>query len=494
LSMIQHHRYRHFAARRIRQIASTVWLITSMALPLLGLASAAGVDLRPVDTDTIIHTVAAGETLSRIASRYGVTIEAIMQANGLANPDRIVVGQVLSIPRELEGGGQLHVIRSGETLSLIAARYGVSIEAIMQANGLASADRIVAGQQLTIPSGTHISQAEPEAAATAPETTYVVQRGDSLYRISLMFGVSTDDLLASNSLANPSALYTGLPLRIPAAPVTYTESTAPAEPAEAEGGRGGGTYVVRAGDTLASIAIENDVTVDGIIVANGLTSAGRIFAGQELRLPEPGSAARPFPGQGDTAHTIAPGETLAAIALNYGVTVQALLAANNLRSAAEAGAGMTIAIPGGLVGTNSVRYASDGSGLCENVTVSHVGSGYFILPVYGYVFTQKFHEYHPGVDLATDLGVPVYAADGGTVMYAGWNPYGYGNLVVLDHGNGWRTYYGHLSRYSVGCGDWAPRGSIIAEVGSTGNSSGPHLHFEMLRFGVAVNPAGSLQF
>ena len=101
---------------------------------------------------------------------------------------------------------------------------------------------------------------------------------------------------------------------------------------------------------------------------------------------------------------------------------------------------------------------------------------------------------HEGLDLAVPTGTPVFAADSGTVVYAGWNPVGYGNLVVLDHGNGWRTYYAHLQSVHVRCGEWLSRGSTIGEIGSTGNSSGPHLHFEMLRFGIAVNPAGYIRF
>jgi murein DD-endopeptidase MepM/ murein hydrolase activator NlpD len=74
------------------------------------------------------------------------------------------------------------------------------------------------------------------------------------------------------------------------------------------------------------------------------------------------------------------------------------------------------------------------------------------------------------------------------VVYAGWSNYGYGNLLVIDHGNGWQTAYAHLSSIGVACGQSVTRGIVVAGLGSTGNSSGPHLHFEMSYYGVKVNP------
>jgi len=191
---------------------------------------------------------------------------------------------------------------------------------------------------------------------------------------------------------------------------------------------------------------------------------------------------------------VLPGETLSAIAMRYGVTLHSLAVANDLNDSAHIYPGMTLSIPSALAGANSVAYASTGPGLCADVTPRRSGTGYFIRPTPRYNFTQGYSALHAGVDLAIDAGTPVFAADSGTVVYAGWNPGGYGNLVVLDHGNGWRTYYAHLQSVHVRCGEWLSRGSTIGEIGSTGNSSGPHLHFEMLRFGIAVNPAGYIRF
>jgi murein DD-endopeptidase MepM/ murein hydrolase activator NlpD len=121
-----------------------------------------------------------------------------------------------------------------------------------------------------------------------------------------------------------------------------------------------------------------------------------------------------------------------------------------------------------------------------------VGTGAFIWPsnshyVGGYEYSPSTN--HFGIDISGSLGDAVYASDNGVVVYAGWNNWGYGNVVVIDHGAGWQTLYAHLSAFGVGCGQSVYQGSVIGAYGSTGNSSGPHLHFEMLNESYGkVNP------
>ena len=86
---------------------------------------------------------------------------------------------------------------------------------------------------------------------------------------------------------------------------------------------------------------------------------------------------------------------------------------------------------------------------------------------------------HPGIDIAAGLGAPIYASDTGVVVFAGWSTRGYGNLVIIDHGNGWQTAYAHLSQINVACGGAIYQGQVLGAAGSTGNSTGSHLHFEM---------------
>ena len=115
-------------------------------------------------------------------------------------------------------------------------------------------------------------------------------------------------------------------------------------------------------------------------------------------------------------------------------------------------------------------------------------------PVGSYTITTPFTTGHSGIDLAAPLGTPVTASDSGVVIFSGWNDYGYGILVVLDHGNGWTTYYAHLSSTAVGCGQYVSRGGLVGQMGSTGRSSGPHVHFEMRWNHTPDNPASYIGF
>jgi len=115
------------------------------------------------------------------------------------------------------------------------------------------------------------------------------------------------------------------------------------------------------------------------------------------------------------------------------------------------------------------------------------GTGRFQWPVLGTV-TQGYWWGHRALDLGAGTGSPVYAADGGFVSFAGWTDIGYGNLVVIDHANGYATYYAHLSAFRVYVGQSVQRGRLIGLVGSTGNSTGPHLHFEIRYNSSLLNP------
>lgn len=119
-----------------------------------------------------------------------------------------------------------------------------------------------------------------------------------------------------------------------------------------------------------------------------------------------------------------------------------------------------------------------------------VGTGVFTRPYYGYIssrFGSRWHEMHTGVDLAGNIGDPIVAADNGVVAAAGYSG-GYGNLIIINHSNGFTTYYGHCSKISVKVGQKVAKGEVIGKVGSTGRSTGPHLHFEVRKNGIPQNP------
>lgn len=132
-----------------------------------------------------------------------------------------------------------------------------------------------------------------------------------------------------------------------------------------------------------------------------------------------------------------------------------------------------------------------GPGACElDTQYGQVGSGAFIWPADDHFLSGYDYSWrHPGLDFSAMLGASLYAVDHGQVVYAGWNNYGYGNFLVLDHGNGWFSAYAHLSQFFVSCRQSVTQGQVIGAAGSTGNSTGPHLHFELFQTGVGqINP------
>jgi len=183
---------------------------------------------QPAHAQGQIHVVQPGETLSSIAARYGTTALAIAQANGLSNPNYIYAGQRLTIS---SGGGSgavaaggTYTVQRGDTLSSIAARHGTTVNAIVQANGLANANYVYAGQRLTIPGGGGSSSGGSQAGGG----THVVQRGDTLASIAYRYGTTVRAIVSANGLTNANYIYPGQRLRIP--------SGGGAAPAPAAGG------------------------------------------------------------------------------------------------------------------------------------------------------------------------------------------------------------------------------------------------------------------
>ena len=142
-------------------------------------------------------------------------------------------------------------------------------------------------------------------------------------------------------------------------------------------------------------------------------------------------------------------------------------------------------VPGQMTADLPYKGGKDPFGESENLGCPAVkdalpGSGKFIWPsAFQLLSGTEFREGHPGIDLGAPSGTPVYAADTGVVIFAGWSGSGYGNVIVIDHGNGYKTLYAHLSQISTHCGAKVQQGKIIGMSGDTGNSSGPHLHFEV---------------
>lgn len=262
-------------------------------------------------------------------------------------------------------------------------------------------------------------------------------------------------------------------------------------------------YTVQPGDALFTIADRFDVHPNTIFWANTETLQDNVHlirVGQQLYI---------LPVNG-VYHTSDGEQTIEEIASLYGVAPGDILYSEyNTLSDDESDdvppAGLRIVVPGGRrefiswrspiqTGTTSGQANPEGAihpGSCRQFYSGTGGSGAYINPMgpNPYRWTQDFVPWHPALDLASDETDPaVYAAETGVVVFAGWHREGYGELIIIDHGEGWTSYYGHLAQRFVACGDQVSKGQFIAIMGSTGNSSGMHLHFEIRKDDVPQDP------
>jgi len=229
---------------------------------------------------------------------------------------------------------------------------------------------------------------------------------------------------------------------------------------------------VRQGETLYGIARQYGLTPDVLMAVNGLQDE-RIYVGQVLVV------------DGQIRHEVQVGETAWEIAQRYGVTLAALAGVNpDVPDLGRLQAGQVLLLPRGA------RPGARGSGPEPDraVLAALARPGTFVWPAQGSIsdgYGYRIHPltgrqaFHTGIDIAADAGTPIRAARAGTVGFAGWL-HGYGNTVILDHPDGTRTLYAHASRLEVREGKRVAQGEVIARVGSTGNSTGPHLHFEII--------------
>jgi len=238
-------------------------------------------------------------------------------------------------------------------------------------------------------------------------------------------------------------------------------------------------YNVEEGDTVNSIAVKFGLDADSVIASNDIDDPNALGIGEELLVP-------PVSG---LLHRVASGDVLNELALIYGVTPQVVVEYNGITDADTLRIDDLLVIPGGKV--QMARANSTGRG-GRSAPAPTQASGSFRWPASG-VITQYFGEAgHSGLDVAAGMGSPIYAADAGVVIAAHKLSYGYGWYLMVDHENGYRSLYAHLSAFYVDHGERVSKGETIGAMGSTGLSTGPHIHFELYRSGALVNPLNYL--
>jgi len=229
------------------------------------------------------------------------------------------------------------------------------------------------------------------------------------------------------------------------------------------------TYIVQNGDTLSGIAHMFGVSVNTVLWANDVTKASGIRPGQSLII---------LPVSGIT-HVVKSGETIKGIVLQYKANISEVLEYNELTLSSTLSVGQRIILPDVEI-TTSLPTRTVVKGSLSNATGSKY-AGYYIRPVKSGVRTQGIHGYN-GVDIAAPVGTAIYASAEGTVIVSrndGRYNGGYGNFVIISHPNGTQTVYAHASQTLVKVGEYVEQGQKIALMGSTGKSTGSHIHFEI---------------
>ena len=409
-------------------------------------------------------TIKDGETLRSIAADRNLSLDTLLWANELIDPDsELKGGQKLVVPPVT---GMLHITNPGDTVGKIAEIYGVDPKIILgyKFNNLDGADEsttLKPLQEVMVPGG------------AMPVRTklymYTVKNGDTLKDVSAKFSLKPDTLLDNNDL--DGGLRVGQQIRI--LPVD------------------GLLYTVKKGDTLDAVSAYLNTKPENLLNFRPNNLARGIALQEGTSLIVPGGSWPPPPVEeivpaAPKPSSVAPAQPRTAINNTKPVPAVAPLPVRSVIAPASAKPAPAKAAPVPAKAApvqKAVGIVNPSAGRA---------TGSMLWPMHGIIMTyfgeRIWYGIHMGLDISTSCGTPVVAADGGTVVESGWSPYGYGINVVLDHGNGIKTRYAHFSGTAVGYGQRVAKGQLVGYEGTTGNSTGCHLHFEVIVNGTHTNP------
>jgi murein DD-endopeptidase MepM/ murein hydrolase activator NlpD len=423
-----------------QSVQSRSGLIASASDEFLnGYLSTSSLSVTPKQLGVETYVTEERQTIASVAADTGVSEETLLWANDYVDSSEpLSAGTQLLIPPT---DGVLHVVRNGDTLENIAKRYDVTPDVISnyEPNGIEHSADLVPNGLLMVPGGSMPTRSEV--------FFYTVREDDELWEIAERFGLHTQTILWANSLMSSNMISPGQQLAILPTDGVMVE--------------------VSDEDTIDSLAEEYGVSPSDIRdwPTNGLGADGSLIPGQSIMIPGGSPAGAPEPELDPEPQPVQDTE-------------------EPQTAAADDTDADTLSF------FSELASQSD---LSPSFTSSASGTERFIWPTTG-VITQYFGSTHNGWDIADVPGTEVWAADSGKVIFSGWNDYGLGYTVAIDHGNGYKTWYGHLlEQPPVEVGQKVEQGEYIGPMGSTGYSTGPHVHFVIAYNGEYQDPGNYLR-
>ena len=304
-----------------------------------------------------------------------------------------------------------------------------------------------------------------------------VQPGDTLASIANQYNISVESLMAFNDLTT-TTLHPGDTLKVP-----YIEARGGAAETAPNPPPGFRLHILQSGETMSSLAAQFGLSIAAIVGANpDISSLDRLPAGMELLIP---------PGEG-LVITLEHDQSILDVVQAYGLSPAAIARANAIASPEDLQPGKLLFLPG----VPAVAAMDRLSQVRDEEIQARAEENSYGWPVHGRLTSffgrrnlgRGTSSFHRGLDIAAPHGTRVVAARAGTVTFAGWSNQGYGYLVKIRHPGGAESWYAHHSTILVSVGQYVDRGEVIGRVGSTGISTGPHVHFEIHEHGSAIDP------